>query len=98
MPSRSSTSTPSPIFGMLDHRHPDRVPGDVAERVAAIVEGGGDGAVDVVRARPGAHRRARRGGVLRVGLEHALRVRAERAAGQRPRELDPVAARAGDLE
>ena len=38
----------------LDHRHPDRVAGDVAEVEAAVEEALGDRAVDVVR------RRARR--------------------------------------
>ena len=83
---------------VLDHRHPDRVPGDVAERVAAVGEGRRDGAVHVVCARAGAHRRRRRGVVLLVGFEHRQRVRPDGAARQRPGELDPVPAGARDFE
>jgi hypothetical protein len=80
----------------LDHRHPDRVPGDVAEVVAAVGEALRDGAVDVVRARAGAHRRRRGRVVLLVRLEHAPHLVARLA--ERARDLDPVAAGARDLE
>src|ERR671938_1921581 len=81
---------------VLDHRHADRVAGDVAEVVATRPEAARDGRVDVVRARAGTHRLARGLEVLDVGLEHALLLGAGPA--ERARDLDPVAARAGDLE
>ena len=84
----------------LDHRHPDRVAGDVAEVVAALDESGRDRAVHVVAARSRPHRGLRRLGVLDVRLEHPLRVLRELGilGGDRARDLDPVHPRAGDLE
>jgi hypothetical protein len=82
----------------LDHRHPDRVAGDVAELVAAVDEPLRDGAVDVVGARSRAHRPGSRLHVLLVGFQHALRLLAGLTGGDRPRDLHPVAAGAGDLE
>ena len=51
---------------VLDHRHPDRVAGDVAKVVAALGEALRDGAMDIVGGRAVPHRRARRGVVLLV--------------------------------
>ena len=49
----SSVSTPSPTLRILDHRHPDRVAGDVAEVVAALGEALRHRAMHVVRRRAG---------------------------------------------
>src|SRR5439155_2912419 len=81
---------------VLDHRHADRVAGDVAEVVAACPEAARDGRVDVVRARTGTHGLAGGLEVLDVGLEHPPLLVAGHADGAR--DLDPVAARPGDLE
>ena len=81
---------------VLDHRHPDRVAGHVAEVIAALREAGRDRAMDVVRGRTRPERRLRDRVVLLVRLEHPLHLAARRAEGAR--DLDPVAARPGDLE
>ena len=57
---------------VLDHRHPDRVAGHVAEVIAALGEPLRDRAVDVVRRGAVAHRGARGLVVLGVGLDHRL--------------------------
>ena len=65
---------------------------------AAVEEALRDGHVDVVRGRAGLHRRARGVGVLVVRVHRGQRLRGRRARADRPRELDPVPARPGDLE
>ena len=82
----------------LDHRHADRVPGDVAEPEAALVEALGDRRMDVVRRRAVVEGGARDRVVLLVGVHHLARDAARLARADRPRHLDPVRARAGDLE
>src|SRR5437899_12051293 len=81
-------------LGELDHRHPDRVAGDVAELVSALGEALRDGAMNVVRARAWTQRRACGLEVLLVGLEHPPRLGTGRcpAGRDRPRDLDPMAA------
>ena len=73
----------------LDHRHPDRVAGDVAEVVAAVGEARRDGAVHVVAAsRPARIAVLRRLVVLDVRLDHraSCRRRASRPARAIARE------------
>src|SRR5919204_1174269 len=72
---------------VLDHRHPDRVAGDVAEVVAARAEAARDGGVDVVGARARSHRLACGLEVLLVGLEHPPLLVARGAEGAG--DLDP---------
>ena len=81
---------------VLDHRHPDRVPGHVAEVVAAVAEALRDRLVDVVRGRAWTHAVARGLVVLLVGLEHPQRLGVRLA--DRARDLDPVHPGACDLE
>ena len=80
----------------LDHRHPDRVARDVAEVVAAVVKPFETARWTSCAVAPGPQRRLRGLEVLLVGLEHPRDLVARRA--ERARDLDPVAARAGDLE
>ena len=82
----------------FDHRHADRVPGDVAELEAAVDEALRDNAVHVVRRRAVVQRCARRVVVLDVRVHHLLRLVARLRGADRARDLDPVAARTGDLE
>ena len=84
----------------LDHGHPDRVPGDVAEVVAAVAESLRHGHVHVVAGRAVAHRRLRDLEVLLVGLAQRRRIGRELRAlrGARARHLDPVHAGPCDLE
>ena len=81
----------------LDHRHPDRVAGDVAEVVAALREALRDRAVDVVRGRA---RAATRVFAASKYSSYASSMRRDLGArrAERARDLDPVAAGAGDLE
>src|SRR5262249_44681977 len=81
---------------MLDHRHADRVTRYVAEVVATVGEAFRAGSVPVVRGRAGAKRRPRRLEVLLVGLEHPGDLAVRLSEG--PRDLDPMAAGACDLE
>ena len=70
----------------LDHRHPDRVAGHVAERVPALDEPLRDRPVDVVRARTRPQRLLRRLVVLLVGVAHLSRPRgSSRRSRARPR-------------
>ena len=82
----------------LDHRHPDRVAGDVAEMEASVEEALRDGAMRVARGAAGAKRGRRGRVVLVVRVEHPLRVVARLTGADRARHLDPVPARPGDLE
>src|SRR6266566_8353520 len=76
----------------LDHRHPDRMPGDVAEVETALEEALRDRSMRVARGPPRAERRGGGRVVLLVGIQHPLRVLARLTRAYGAGDLDPVTA------
>src|SRR5207249_6717756 len=83
---------------MFDHGRTDAVSGEMAERKSVLRERVGDTAVHIAGQFSRTHEFS--GGLqcVRISLRHGLRAGTQLSANQRPGELDPVAACAGDLE
>src|SRR5258708_6458394 len=84
--------------GILQHRHSDAVPGEMAECEAVFGEYFGDRAMHCRGKLAVTHQFARRLDGVRIRVGHLLRGRAGFALDQSAGELDPVAAGSGDYE